>query len=417
MKTAVATFRNVSTLPALLALSVVLAACGGGGTGSNPSGAASGTSVGISLAAAPSFPAGTTFAPSTASPSGTEKPATTTFDNVWVTVTKLALLPTAGPEFPDQNGELETINAPAEGGNSGISGFVTIVLPSPVTIDLLHPPTGTEVAKLLNESSGVPAGEYSKIRLYYDNVVGQKPDDSSVLFHQTAHYHFDVHFVGGNLIVPVATTDPNGGIQFFSITIDVVGLKIQQAGNSGNFLLRPQVFATVSLPKYIVSGEAQNVNPTDKTFDILTAGDKTVPAAYSGDTSWLYTDPVVPPRTSGAAGAFLGSAGLQNTASVDVIGLFSPDKVLLAEEVNITFPATKSGKVFLGWNPDNTFTLRLTSDNTVFPKPSRTTAFYDNAIAPYPQLTDAAIVDNAAITARGYAVSGGIQAFWISVGP
>jgi hypothetical protein len=292
---------------------------------------------------------------------------------------------------------------------------LTIVLPSPVTIDLLNPPTGTQVADLLNEFSGVPAGEYSKIRVYYDNVVGQEPDGSSVLFHQTAHYHFDVHFVGGNLIVPVAT-DPIGGIRFFEITIDVVGLKIQQAGNSGNFLLRPQVFATVSLPKYLVSGVAQNVNSADSTFDILTPGGETVPAAYSGDTSWLYIDPVVP-RTSGAAGAFLGSSGLQNTAIVDVIGLFSPDMVLLAEEVDITFPATKEGDVFLGWNPDNTFTLRLPSDNTVFPMPSRTTAFYDNAIAPYAQLSDAAIVDNAAITARGYAVSGGIQAFWISVGP
>ena len=413
MKTAVATFRNVSYLLVLLAVSVALAACGGGGTISNPSGAASGSaSVGISLAAAPSFPAGTTFDSSTLSPSGAASPATTTFDNVWVTVTKLALIPTAGPEFPDQNGELETS---AEEGNSGKSGFVTIVLPSPVTIDLLNPPTGTQVAKLLNKFSDVPAGEYSKIRVYYDDVVGQKPNGSFVTFHPTAHFHFDVHFVGGNLIVPVAT-DPTGGIRFFSVTIDVVGLKIQQAGNSGNFLLRPQVFATVSLPKYLVSGIAQNVNSADNTFDIHTQGGATVSAAYSGDTSWLYIDPVVP-RTSDSAGIFLGAKGLQNTAIVDVIGTFSPAKVLLADEVDITFPATKEGDVFLGWNPDNTFTLRIPSDNTVFPMPSRVTAFYDNAIAPYPQLSDAAIVDNAAITARGYAVTGGIQAFWISVGP
>ena len=56
-------------------------------------------------------------------------------------------------------------------------------------------------------------------------------------------------------------------------------------------------------------------------------------------------------------------------------------------------------------------------DNTVFPMPSRTAAYYDNAVSPFTQLTDGSIVDNAAIIARGYKVAGGIDAFWISVGP
>jgi hypothetical protein len=415
MNPILAKVRHVLCLPILLAFSVALVACGGGGTGSNPSGNTTGAaSVGVSLMAAPSFPAGTAFAPSTASPVGTAAPATTTFDHVWVTITKLALIPSAGPEFPDQNGELEEINNSSEEGNGGMGGFVTIVLPSPVLIDLLHPPTGDEVAKILNKFSEVPAGEYSKIRVYYDSVLGETPGGDNVLFHQTAHFHFDVHFVGGNLVVPVAT-DPNGGIRFFSIVIDVVGLKIQQAGNSGKFLLRPQVFATVGVPEYIISGEAQNVNPADNTFDIHTSGGETIHAVYGAGTDWLFVDPSIP--RSVTVTPFLGSSALRNTAIVDAIGSFSPDKVLLADEVDITFPATKSGKVFLGWNPDNTFTLRLPSDNTVFPMPSRTTAYYDNAVAPFSQLTDAAIVDNAAITARGYAVTGGIDAFWISIGP
>ncbi len=415
MKPAIAKFRNVLCLPILLALSVALVACGGGGTGSNPAGTSTGTaSVGVSLTAAPGFPAGTTFATSTASAVGTLAPASTTFDHVWVTITKLALIRATGPEFPDQDGELESVDAAAEEGNSGMPGFVTVVLPSPVLIDLLHPPTGGQVAKLLNNFSEVPAGEYSKIRVYYESVVGETPGGDNVLFHQTAHFHFDVHFVGGNLIVAVST-DPNGGIRFFSIDINVVGLKIQQAGKSGNFLLRPQVFATVSLPEFIVSGVAENVNPADNTFDIHTSGGETINAAFGAGTSWLFVDPLIP--RSVAVSSFLGSSALQNTAIVDAIGTFSPDKVLLAVEVDITFPATKLGKVFHGWNPDNTFTLRLPSDNTVFPMPSRATAFYDNAVAPYPQLTDAAIVDNAAITARGYAVTGGIDAFWISIGP
>jgi hypothetical protein len=309
-----------------------------------------------------------------------------------VTVTKLALIPSTGEDKS-----------------------VTDPLAPPIQIDLLNLP-GDNVATLLNQFSEVPAGEYSKIRVYYDNVVGQPGD---TLFHSTANSHFDVHFMGGNLVIPV-TTDPEGGIRFFSVVINVVdGLKHHEAGQSGNVLLRPQVFATVvEAPKYIVSGVAQNVNPADNTFDIDTPGGTIVPAAYDAATNWIYIDDtVVPARRSSAVGAVLGASGLDNGAIVDVIGTFSSGNILHSEEVAITFPDVLTGKVFLGWKIDNTFDLRIPAgDNTVFPRPSRTTAYYDNAVD-FTQLSDASIVDNAAIIARGYNKTGGIGAFWISVGP
>jgi hypothetical protein len=290
----------------------------------------------------------------------------------------------------------------------------------PIQIDLLNLP-GDNVATLLNQFSGVPAGEYSKIRVYYDNVVGQSGNDNTV-FHSTANNHFDVHFVGGNLVIPV-TSDPQGGIRFFSVVIDVVGLKHTEAGQSGNVLLRPQVFAkVVEAPKYIVSGVAQNVNPADNTFDIDTdidtPGGTIVPAAYDAATNWIYIDDtVVPARRSSAAGDVLGASGLENGAIVEVIGTFSSGNILHSEEVAITFPDVLTGKVSLGWKIDNTFDLRIPAgDNTVFPRPSRTTAYYDNAVD-FTQLSDASIVDNAAIIARGYNQTGGIGAFWITVGP
>jgi hypothetical protein len=286
----------------------------------------------------------------------------------------------------------------------------------PIQIDLLNLP-GDNVATLLNQFSGVPAGEYSKIRVYYDNVVGQSGNDNTV-FHPTANNHFDVHFVGGNLVIPV-TSDPLGGIRFFSVVIDVVGLKHTEAGQSGNVLLRPQVFAkVVEAPKYIVSGVAQNVNPADNTFDIDTPGETIVPAAYDAATNWIYIDDtVVPARRSSAAGDVLGASGLENGAIVEVIGTFSSGNILHSEEVAITFPDVLTGKVSLGWKIDNTFDLRIPAgDNTVFPRPSRTTAYYDNAVD-FTQLSDASIVDNAAIIARGYNQTGGIGAFWITVGP
>src|SRR4030065_147255 len=78
MKTTVSTFRSVLCFLTLLALSVVLAACGsGGGTSSNPSGTAS---VNVSLAAAPGFPEGTGFTASSAAAEGTEKTVSPVFD-------------------------------------------------------------------------------------------------------------------------------------------------------------------------------------------------------------------------------------------------------------------------------------------------------------------------------------------------
>ena len=418
MGTSNRSIRGIAYLILALAVSAALAACGGGG-GTTTSMSGGTASANVSVASAPDFPAGTSFAVPTASPVGTSAPpdSTPAFEHVWVTVTKIALIPSGGAEFPDRAGEIEVENSPGENGKSGMSGFVTFELPSPVVFDLLHPPTGRQVARLLNKFPEIPAGEYGKIRVYYDNVVGEPAVGDNVLFHPTAHFHFDVHFVGGNLVVPVAT-DPTGGIRFFRIRIHVVGLKIHAAGNSGNVLLRPQVFATVETVDYIVSGIAGSVNPADNTFNILTSGGAVVPAAFGASTDWIYIDDTVnPARASSEAGDVLGASGLRNGAIVDVIGTFSPDKVLLAEEVDVTFPDVLSGQVFLGWKVDNTFDLRIPAgDNTVFPQPSRTAAYYDNAVD-FSRLSDTNIKDNTGITARGYKVNGGIDAYWISILP
>ena len=418
MRTPERTFRKVRFLLLALTISAALAACGSGGgsTSSTSPGVAGPATVSVSVASAPSYPAGTTFATSTSSPTTAAAPANSPdFDNVIVTVTKLALIPSTGPELPDPNGELESSSAD-EG-----KGFVTATLTPTVTIDLRHL-SGDNVATLLNTFIGVPAGEYSKIRVYYSSVVGQKEGSVDQEFHPTAHYHFDVHFVGGNLVIPVAA--PQDGIRFYSVVIDVVGLKTQVAGNSGNVLLRPQVFAkVVGVPRYIVHGIADQVNHSTGTFVVKMVNDN-VDAAYDSDTRWFYADgrlvgpfPDQPPS--------LGVSGvdaLQDNAIVDVIGTFQGGK-LVAEEVDITFPlALRGEKVFLGWT-DNTFILRFVGDNVVsMPGGRRDAAYWDNAgVTNYPRITgsaiDTAIVDNVLITARGYATDLGVKAYWISVGP
>jgi hypothetical protein len=386
MRTPERTFRKVTYLLLALMISAALAACGGGGGGTTSPGASGPAAVGVSIASAPSFPAGTTFATSTSSPTTAAPPGNSpTFEHLFVTVTKLALIPSTGEDKS-----------------------VTDPLVPPVQIDLLNL-SGDNVATLLNKFFGVPAGDYSKIRVYYDNVVGQSGSDNT-LFHPTANSHFDVHFMGGNLVIPV-TSDTEGGIRFYSVVINVVGLKHHEAGQSGNVLLRPQVFAeVVGAPKYIVTGVADQVNHADGTFVVKAVNDN-VSAAYGPETSWFYVDG----RSVGPFGDS-GADALRDTALVDVIGTFQGG-VLSAEEVDITFPDAKSGAVDNGWRADNTFILRLAVDNVVFPMPDRFLAYYDNAVAPHDPLTDAAIDNNVQVKARGYNVAGGIEAYWISIGP
>lgn len=406
MRTPAGRIRNVMCLMVILMLSIGLAACGGGGGTSATSPGVSGpATVRVSIASAPSYPAGTTFATTTSSPAVAAPPANSpAFDNVFVTVTKLALIPSTGPEFPDPNGELE--NSSSEGGK----GFVTDSF-NPVTFDLLHPnsSSGDNVATLLNQFKGVPAGEYSKIRVYYDNVIGQPGDK---LFHPTAHYHFDVHFVGGNLVIP-ESTDPEGGIRFYSIEIKVVGLKYHEAGQSGNILLRPQVFAeVVGVPTYIVTGEADQVNHGEKTFLVKAVHDN-ISVTYGSGTKWFYFDDrfVGPFQNPGADYA------LRNTAHVDVIGTFLGG-VLSATDVHITFPDTRTGSADNVWIFDNTaFIVRSEADNdnvTVFPMPDRDGAYYDNSTSP---LSFTAIDNGTLVKVRGYFNTyPNLDAYWISIG-
>jgi hypothetical protein len=393
----------------MLALSIVWAfgGCGGGGSAGQAGGA--GASASISMVSATAFPAATSFATTADVASVSPAAVATTFDNVLVAVTRIALIPSGGAGLPDVNGQLEAQNSASEETPAGEGGFVTVTLPSPVTIDLMHPPTGVQAAKLLNKFGDIPAGSYGKIRIYYDNVVGWS-QGTPTLFHSTAHYHFDVHFVGGDLVIPVAA-NAVGGVRFFAIDIKLVGLRIQQAGNSANVLIRPQVFATVGPPKYLVSGVASGVNSLTGNFDIRTSDNQVFHARFDASTGWLFLDGrFVAPDPA------VGPEALRDTAIVDAIGTFQAG-TLVAEEVGIAFPAALSGIVAGGWQPDNTFVLRLPADNIVLPRPFRLAAFYDAAAFPHERLPDTAVVDNVFVKARGYLTAGGIEAFWISIGP
>jgi hypothetical protein len=391
MKPRAGTFRTTAYLLFVLLISAALAACGSGGGGGTSPGVSGPATVNVSIASAPGFPAGATS--STSSPAPAAPPADSpTFEHLDVTVTKLALLPSSGEEG-------KTVTDPID---------------PPVQIDLLNF-SGDNGATLLNQFSAVPAGEYSKIRVYYDTVIGRSGNDNT-LFHPTANSHFDVHFMGGNLVIPVAS-DPVGGIEFFSVLINVVdGLKHHEAGQSGNVLLRPQVFATVvEAPKFIVTGVADQVNHADGTFNVITAGNDDISAEYGPDTSWFYEDG----RFVGPFG-ISGADALRDTALVGVIGTFESG-VLVAERVNITFPDSREGTADNVWiPPDNTaFIVRSLADNvTVFPQPDRAGAYYDNLVSPHNPLADTDLENDLQVKVRGYFdLDGDLEAYWISIGP
>jgi hypothetical protein len=311
---------------------------------------------------------------------------------------------------------------------------MTATLASPVVIDLKNL-SGDNAAMLLNQFTGVPAGEYSKIRVYYSSVVGHNagPPPTDTEFHQTGNFHFDVHFVGGNLVIPV-TSDPQGGIRFYSVVIKLVGLKYHQAGNSGNVLLRPQVFATVDNTslQYIVTGEADNV--TNGTFDILTLSGRTVPAAFSVDsdteTTWAYSDNVFNNSLMvHSREKIFAVPAFKDRAEVSAIGVFDTLGRLQASHITFTFPDFRIGKTFSTWPADNTyFRLNLPTDNLVYALPDKTNPLYTNFRVLPVELVNGYnfIVTNPAdntVKARGYApfepVTGsqgpGLQAFWISI--
>ncbi len=395
-------------LSIIVLLSVILAAgCGGSGS-SGPS--SSGGNAVIAVAQAPAFPAGVPIATEPAAAGGAT-PFATDIDHAWITVERIALIPdgmiAAGESRdPDPNGE----EAVEDGGASG-AGFVAAEVVPPTTIDLLNlPPSG--LATFLNEIKNIPAGKYGKIRLYYsDPKVHFVGAADNTTMHATAHFHLDIHFVGGGMVIPVST-NPGGGVAVHNVVISFVlgkdGLKITV--NPSKILMRPQVFATVSAIEMGISGVADNVAPG--SFDIATADGRSFHAVYDESAAWVF-------RTTGRfvpVNGALGVAALRDTAFVDVFGTFDSLLVLHANEITITFPAAKTGTVAKGWT-DNSFALNLATDNVVFARPDRLNALYDNNAPPFDLLTDNSVVPGVQVTARGYAAPGGIEAYWISIGP
>jgi hypothetical protein len=442
-------WRRSGILAAGMALALALAGCGGGGTSSIGSGSTAAPVIGpaaveISLAAAPST--GSTAVPVTvAGPSTVPTPdplykwtdeirePSPEIAHVYMEVVKISLMPTAERfESEDMDGELQDANPPDPASFPEKPHFITVVPDSPVRIDLLNLENGKTLARILNRFDSVPTGTYDKIRVYYRNVKVVLKDDSKVNFHPTANSKFDIHFRQGHELVIPSTSDAtqqDGWVKFFRVKLDVVGLKIRVVSQGKSWkgckaILRPQIFAEFLSPiLYSVAGTASNVSstatlPISGIFDVSfgTGPGDTIHAAFDNNTSWAYSDNVlghsswiVDVSNVTAVPAF------RDRAMVEAVGAFDTSMMLQARAIVFTFPDEKSGVVDNGWRSDNTFVLRTSLDN-VFPMPDRLNAYYDNAVALHDPLTEEAIDNNVRVKARGYNVTGGIEAFWISIG-
>ncbi len=398
----------VAFCAALVSVAVfVMAGCSGSGPAS--SGSPSADTVRVSLAQGTRIPGGALPQIAQAPGGGNGGPSDRgPIDHAWITVVKIALIPESmvpGGEStaPDPEGEPSVEDSGMED-----RGFVSAAVP-PTEIDLMNLPPA-QFAMFLNDIKNIPAGKYVKIRLYYaDPKVHFEGEPDNTTVHATANYHLDIHFVGGGLVIPVRT-NPDQGVFVHDVTITFVegGLKITV--NPNKILMRPQVFATVSAVQMGITGVADNVVPG--SFDIATADGRSFHAVYDDATDWFFREPTRWVRVFGV----IGPEALRDTAIVDVLGYFDGGLVLVADDILITFPATRQGTVATGWQADNTFTLAIPPDNVVF-VPDRLNAYYDNNAPPFLVLTDNAVVPGATVTARGYAVPGRIEAYWISIGP
>jgi len=451
MKTPAGTLRSIACLLIALLIATALLGCGSGGSsstgdsGTPGAGVAGPVSVNVTLGGADVAPPvsdipANLLAPVSLSPADAatpaKKPSRNSFVHVYVYMTGVAFIPVETMPASDLRPPLDDGEVLFEGPEVDFSPkFVVHTFLRPVRFDLLNPPTGREIAKFLNKVE-VPAGVYHKIRVYYQQVkvVVDGQGVEGVVAHRTANGHLDIHFKAtsswddddvhvddhGYLVIPVAP-NPADGVRLYCVAIEVTGLKVHETGN-GKIIVRPQVFAKLTRPvKYSITGTAENVDHETRSFDINTSGGMIFPASYGATKDWAYIDNTVDPAwRSIAVGEALGASGLDNGAHVDAIGTFSSNNVLLATDVDITFPDLLTGKVYIGWNNStNTFDLRPPvplGDNTVFPMPTRTTAYFDNGVD-YTPLFEANIVDNAAIIARGYKKDDvGINAYWISIG-
>jgi hypothetical protein len=446
-------FQGLAVWVFVASLSFFHGCSGGGSSSSGPSGTpgiAGPASVTVNIGGgdvAPSvsdIPANLLSPADAGAPVPALKPVRGSYLHVYAYVTGVAFLPKVAIPSSDLGPPTVDGEEMADRETDFDSRFVVSHLPEPLVVDLLNPPSSRQLARFLNKVE-IPAGVYGKIRVYYSKIVVVYPDGTEKLAHPTANYHFDVHFKSGDLgerddvhleydalfdthylVIPVAP-NPADGVRLWSVAIRITGLKIHETGK-GKVILRPQVFAELAKPvKYSVTGRAENVDHVIRSFDIRTPANR-FEAFYQPTTLWAFDDNVFDPlaRKVGMDNVF-AIAAFRNGAYVEAIGDFhltaSHDLLLHAQKVSLTFPDERRGVVDNGWRAGDTFVLRSPSDNVVFPKPDRFTAYYDNAVAPFAPLTDAAIDNNVRVKARGYNAfdpSGnpiGIDAFWISVGP
>jgi hypothetical protein len=365
--------------------------------------------------------------------------------HVYMEVVKISLMPAAEPfESEDMDGEFQDANSIDPASFTEKPHFITVVPDPPVRIDLLNLENGKPLARLLNRFDSVPAGTYDKIRVYYRNVKVVLEDGSKVNFHPTANSKFDIHFRQGHGLVIPSTSDTtrqdDGWVKFFRVKLDVVGLKIRIVNQGKSWkgckaILRPQIFAEAVPPVlYGVAGTATitsktPTSPVSGTFDVSFGtgpGYRNIHVAFDNDTTWAYSDNVLGDSLWTVDNVLntIAVPAFNDNAKVMAIGPFdsSTPPILQATDIVFTFPDVREGKADNVWiPPDNTsFIIRSTDNVTVFPKPNRGSAFYDNLASPHNTLDNTYLDNTLLVRARGYfedpeAPDLILQSYWISI--
>jgi hypothetical protein len=236
------------------------------------------------------------------------------------------------------------------------------------------------------------------------------------------------------------TIQTDGWVKFFRVKLDVVGLKIRVVNQGKSWkgckvILRPQIFAEFVQPiLYSVAGTAVDVPaksdltlPVSGKFNVkFGTGPTFIPVAFNNDTTWAYDNNVLG-HSSWVVDNNIPDPTVvpifRNRAMVMAIGPFDTSLILQATGIVFTFPDVREGKADNVWiPPDNTsFIVRSTDNVTVFPKPDRGSAYYDNLLFPHNRLDNTYLDNNLRVRARGYFEDPAdlnnlkLQSYWISI--
>ncbi|HRI89443.1 MAG TPA: DUF4382 domain-containing protein, partial [Candidatus Hydrogenedentes bacterium] len=168
-------------------------------------------------------------------------------------------------------------------------------------------------------TSEIPAGVYNKVEIRIQDPrlrLNDDPETELTNVKLTAN---------GRLFINTSFEIPEG--ENTLITLTFAGIHLVQAGNSGQYVLTPQLSAeiAVSSADVVATGVIEGISPDDDEF-VMTLAEGNATVLYAGAAIFLPADTDTPTGTE---------ADLIAGISVQVTGVIDLDGVITATEIRV----------------------------------------------------------------------------------